>query len=148
MLKEELVLPRVSRCARLPPVNAGAKFVMLVPILPLAILAALFWHPPWTPVRIAGLLTFVVSFALLTLARYQLGNSFSITPQAKQVIKHGIYSKVRHPVYVFGILMLSGLALYINLPKLLLLLLVLVPMQIARARAEEKVLEEKFGAEY
>jgi len=89
-----------------------------------------------------------LSLGLLTLARVQLGNSFSITPQAKQLVKHGIYSKVRHPVYVFGLLLLSGLALYVNMPILLLGLVVLMPVQVMRARAEEKVLKEKFGAEY
>ena len=128
--------------------DAGAKFVMLAPILPLIIFVGLFWHSPWTPMRVAGLVIFVLSFGMLTAARVQLGNSFSITPQAKKVVKSGIYSKVRHPVYVFGILLLSGLALYVNMPILLLGLIVLVPLQIMRARAEEKVLEEKFGAEY
>jgi protein-S-isoprenylcysteine O-methyltransferase Ste14 len=128
--------------------DAGAKFVMLAPILPLMILVGLFWHAPWTPMRVAGLVIFVLSFGILTLARLQLGNSFSITPQAKQVIKHGIYSKVRHPVYVFGLLMFFGLILYINMPILLVVLAILIPVQMMRARAEERVLEEKFGAEY
>jgi len=112
------------------------------------ILVGLFWHAPWTPMRVAGLVIFVLSFGILTLARMQLGNSFSITPQAKQVIKHGIYSKVRHPVYVFGLLMFFGLILYINMPILLVVLAILIPVQVMRARAEERVLEEKFGAEY
>ncbi|MCU1311579.1 MAG: hypothetical protein JWO20_2704 [Candidatus Angelobacter sp.] len=128
--------------------DAGARFVMLAPILPLMILVGLFWHPPWTPMRVAGLVIFVLSFAILTLARLQLGNSFSITPQAKKVIKHGIYSKVRHPVYVFGLLMFLGLILYINMPILLVVLAILIPVQVMRARAEERVLEGKFGAEY
>jgi protein-S-isoprenylcysteine O-methyltransferase Ste14 len=34
------------------------------------------------------------------------------------------------------------------MPLLLLLFVILIPIQVARARAEEKVLEEKFGAEY
>ena len=128
--------------------DAGAKFVMLAPILPLMILVGLFWHTPWTPMRVAGLVIFVLSFGMLTLARLQLGNSFSITPQAKKVVKHGIYSKVRHPVYVFGLLLFFGLILYINMPILLVVLAILIPVQVMRARAEEKVLVEKFGAEY
>jgi protein-S-isoprenylcysteine O-methyltransferase Ste14 len=128
--------------------DAGAKFVMLAPILPLMILVGLFWHTPWTPMRVAGLVIFVLSFGMLTLARLQLGNSFSITPQAKKVVKHGIYSKVRHPVYVFGLLLFFGLILYMNMPILLVVLAILIPVQVMRARAEEKVLVEKFGAEY
>ena len=128
--------------------DAGAKFVMLTPTLPLAGIVYAFAKPPWTPLRVAGLVLLVASFALLTWARAILGNSFSITPQAKALVTRGVYSKVRHPVYVFGALLITGIALYIPLHWLLLSLLVIVPMQIARARAEEKVLIEKFGEEY
>ena len=128
--------------------DAGAKFVMLAPILPLAGIVFVFAKPPWTPLRIAGLVLLVASLSLLSWARAILGNSFSITPQAKALVTRGIYSKVRHPVYVFGALLITGIALYIPLHWLLLSLVVIVPMQIARARAEEKVLIEKFGEEY
>ena len=128
--------------------DAGAKFVMLAPVLPMVIFVAAFWHLPWTPLRIAGLLVFIGSFLLLTIARVNLGNSFSVTPQARQVIKHGVYSKVRHPVYVFSTLLFVGLIFYVNRPIFLLLFLVLVPVQVLRARAEERVLIEKFGDEY
>jgi protein-S-isoprenylcysteine O-methyltransferase Ste14 len=128
--------------------DAGAKLVTIVPIIPVVIIVAAFWHHPWTPMRMAGLVTFLVSFVLLTITRVQLGNSFSVTPQAKKLVTHGIYSKLRHPVYVFSALFIFGISLYINMPLLLLLFVILIPIQVARARAEEKVLEEKFGAEY
>jgi protein-S-isoprenylcysteine O-methyltransferase Ste14 len=128
--------------------DAGAKLVTIVPIIPVVIIVAAFWHHPWTPVRMAGLVTFLVSFVLLTITRVQLGNSFSVTPQAKKLVTHGIYSKLRHPVYIFSALFIFGIALYINMPLLLLLFVILIPIQVARARGEEKVLEEKFGAEY
>ena len=60
----------------------------------------------------------------------------------------GIYSKVRHPVYVFGILAILGVVLYAHLWPALLAFLVLIPMQLLRARAEEQVLIERFGEEY
>ena len=98
--------------------------------------------------RVTGFAIFVVSFALLTWARATLGNSFSVTPQAKALVTAGIYSRVRYPVYLFGALMLSGLFLYINMPWLLVILTVIVPLQIVRARTEEKVLVGKFGDQY
>lgn len=130
------------------PVDAGAKFVLLAPILPLAALVGVFFHGPWTPLRILGLTLLLTSFAMLSWARVNLGNSFSIAPKAKQLVTSGVYSKVRHPVYVSGALLISGIALYIPLHALLLSLIVIIPMQIARARAEERVLVEKFGEEY
>ncbi len=90
----------------------------------------------------------VVGLAMLTLARLQLGNSFSITPQARRLVTHGLYSRIRHPVYVFGWFALSGLVLYLNQPVFLLLLILIVPVQVVRARAEERVLEQRFGEEY
>ncbi len=90
----------------------------------------------------------VVGLAALTVARLQLGNSFSITPQAKRLVTRGIYSRIRHPVYIFGWIALSGLVLYLNQPKFLLLFVLLVPVQVARARAEERVLQQHFGEEY
>ena len=128
--------------------DAGAKFVMLAPVPPLAGIAVVFARPPWTPFRILGLVLFIGAFALLTVARWQLGNSFSITPQARALVTRGIYSKVRHPVYVFGALTLCGIALYMPLPWLFLALILVVPLQIMRARAEEKILIAKFGDSY
>ena len=128
--------------------NAGAKFVLLAPIVPLMLLVIVFAHSPWTVWRISGLILLLVSFLLLSLSRIQLGNSFSISPQARALVKHGIYAKLRHPVYVFSALLLLGVMVYLNLPGLLLLFVVLLPVQIMRARAEERTMEEKFGEEY
>jgi len=43
---------------------------------------------------------------------------------------------------------LCGVAIAMGRPVLLLVLLVLVPVQISRARKEERVLTEAFGEEY
>ncbi len=59
-----------------------------------------------------------------------------------------VRSTIRNPIYVFFDLAIAGLVLYVNKPRLLLLLLILVPLQIFRARQESRVLEEKFGEEY
>ncbi len=86
--------------------------------------------------------------ALLTLARIQLGNSFSISAQASKLVTHGIYSWIRNPVYVFSAIALAGLVLYLGLPYLFLPFLILIPLQIVRARAERRVLEQHFGERY
>jgi len=67
---------------------------------------------------------------------------------AKKLVTTGVYSKIRHPVYVFSALTLVGMALYFQRPILLLFLAVIVPMQVARARSESRTLEDKFGEEY
>ena len=77
--------------------------------------------------------------ALLLTARVQLGRSFSVSAQARKLVTTGLYSKIRNPIYVFSALMLCGLAITIGRPWLLLLLVILVPLQIVRARKEEQV---------
>lgn len=104
-------------------------------------------HQPWTPLKIAGAAIVVPSFILFLMARIQLGSNFSIQAKAQNLVTTGVYSRIRNPIYVFGALMLVGAALYFK-PIFLLLFVVLIPMQIVRARKEEKVLAEKFGEEY
>src|SRR5437762_2566887 len=67
--------------------NAGAAFVTFVPPIAITILMIAAAHiAPWTPLRIAAGGMTVVGLAILTLARLQLGNSFSITPQARRLV--------------------------------------------------------------
>ncbi len=128
--------------------NPRAKFVTVVPVVAIAAVMILAARPPWTAARLLGLVLAVFGFTLLTIARVQLGNAFSITPQAKMLVTRGLYSRIRHPVYVFGLVGIVGLALYIRIPQLLLILVPLIPMQVLRARREERVLQERFGDEY
>jgi protein-S-isoprenylcysteine O-methyltransferase Ste14 len=102
----------------------------------------------WTAVQTLGLCLAVIGFVLLTVARFQLGNSFSVTPQAKQLVTRGIYSKIRNPIYVFGLLFLFGYILLLGRFTWLLAIVVLIGLQIWRARKEARVLEEKFGEDY
>jgi len=123
-------------------------FFIVVPTVVIAYLLIEYRPERMGAMEIAGMAMAIVGIAMLTLARYQLGNSFSVTPQAKKLVTNGIYAYVRNPVYVFSAIALSGLVLYVDRPWLLLGLLVLIPAQVVRARAEGRVLEEKFGDEY
>ena len=98
--------------------------------------------------RIIGLLLGLIGLAGVILSRYTLGRSFSIVPKATALVTSGIYSRIRNPIYVSGELFLAGVALILWKPALLLIMLVLVPVQVLRARREAAVLEVKFGGEY
>lgn len=128
--------------------HRGALFVTIVPLVGIAWIVYEFAHPPWALLRIAGLVLMTVGLILLTVSRIQLGNSFSMTPQAKKLITHGIYSRIRNPIYFFGIFVFAGLFLFLEMPWLLLLIVPVLVVQIIRARAEARVLEERFGDEY
>jgi protein-S-isoprenylcysteine O-methyltransferase Ste14 len=114
----------------------------------LAFLATHLRGQPWTPTRIVGAVISLPSLSLLILARLQLGGSFSIGAKAQTLVTAGLYSRIRNPIYVFAGLTIAGGALLLGLPKFLWMLVVLVPLQIYRARREESVLAAKFGDEY
>jgi protein-S-isoprenylcysteine O-methyltransferase Ste14 len=85
---------------------------------------------------------------LLIVARIELGGSFSVRPKAQALVTQGLYSRIRNPIYVFGALTVAAVLLFVNRPLAISLLVVIIPLQIYRARQEEKILEAKFGEEY
>jgi protein-S-isoprenylcysteine O-methyltransferase Ste14 len=82
------------------------------------------------------------------LARFTLGRSFSVAPKATELVTSGIYSRIRNPIYVSGIVFLVGLFLMLRTRYLWVLLPVVAIMQTIRARQEARVLEAKFGDAY
>jgi protein-S-isoprenylcysteine O-methyltransferase Ste14 len=124
--------------------------IALTLVVGLALAFFVLEHPPtaWTPIQTVGLCLLLAGFVLWTIARFQLGNSLTVSAQAKQLITRGLYSKIRNPVYVFGSCVLVGLILLLGRPTWLLIFFVLIPLQIWRARKESQVLEAKFGDEY
>jgi protein-S-isoprenylcysteine O-methyltransferase Ste14 len=103
----------------------------------------------WTVRYLVGIGTAVVGFALWMVARVQLGKSFRVRAEARALVTTGLYSKFRHPIYLFGGVAFAGLFLAWGklLPALAFLALT-VPTQIARLRKEEAVLEQAFGDDY
>lgn len=121
---------------------------LVVIVLGVIFLGVRYAHEPWTPMRIAAVTVGLPSLALLIVARVQLGDSFSVRPKAQALVTHGLYSRIRNPIYLFSALTVAAFFLYIQRPLALSLLVVLFPLQVYRARQEEKILEAKFGEEY
>jgi len=114
---------------------------------------ALYWvfrSPvgPHGPMRWIGAALAVIGFGGVILARYTLGSSFSIRPKATALVTTGIYSRIRNPIYVFGEIFLLGIVIMLRSIWLLTVLIVIIPVQVWRARNEARVLVEKFGDEY
>lgn len=129
---------------------ATIRRVWLPLVVGLASLGALFHAAERVqgPVRWAGLLLGLIGLAGVILARYTLGRSFSVVPKATALVTTGVYSRIRNPIYVSGMVFVLGALLMAGQSKWLAIFLVLIPMQIIRARREAAVLEAKFGEAY
>ncbi len=68
--------------------------------------------------------------------------------EVRELVTHGLYSRLRNPIYVFVDLMLFGLILVFGRLWLLAPLAVLVLGQILQSRSEATVLQAKFGQAY
>lgn len=129
------------------PQKSGFRFVALPAVLLVAAFV-LMQGQPWTAMRVAGVALMVPGFVLWGIAHVELGDSFSVRAEARQLVTRGLYSRFRSPIYLFGGIGIAGFILAIERPWFLLLFLVMIPLQIVRSRREARVLEEKFGDEY
>jgi protein-S-isoprenylcysteine O-methyltransferase Ste14 len=104
---------------------------------------------PWTLRHIAGLALIALGYAGWLTARLQLREFFTARAEARGLVTTGIYSKIRNPIYFFGLVFFAGIALYLLVPWwTFLVLLLIIVMQVRRARNEARVLEARFGDAY
>jgi protein-S-isoprenylcysteine O-methyltransferase Ste14 len=97
---------------------------------------------------IAGVAITVPAYCLWALARLQLGKSFAVRAQTKELVTRGLYAKIQNPVYVFNAIFLAGVFVFFGQPVWFLFFLILIPMQWSRIRNERRALEAKFGDAY
>jgi len=124
---------------------ATGLFVMAVGVLAWVLVT---WTTPWNAQRYVGTVLAVVGISMIALARYQLGKSFSVRAEAHHLLTTGLYSKIRNPIYVFGMVLIIGLILVLQRPILWIFLVVVGVAQTIRARREARVLENAFGDAY
>jgi protein-S-isoprenylcysteine O-methyltransferase Ste14 len=124
--------------------------IALTVIVGAVIAALVHFFPPlrWGPMQTVGACLLAVSFVLWTLARFQLGKSLTVTPQARALVTRGLYSKIRNPIYVFASCVIVGVIFVLGRPIWLLLFVVVIPLQLWQSRKEAAVLEAKFGEDY
>jgi protein-S-isoprenylcysteine O-methyltransferase Ste14 len=118
-------------------------YLAYLAFLGLAIVAA-----PHSTLSYIALCPSLVCAVLWFVARRQLGDAFSVTPQARHLVTQGLYSKIRHPIYVFGTLAFLFVVLALQGWPALIIWVVVILIQVGRLRREERVLAEKFGADY
>lgn len=110
--------------------------------------AAVIWQRNYGVRFWIGMSIATIGIFLWGLARIQLGSSFSVGAQARQLVTTGLYSKFRNPIYLFGGIGYVGLFIALGNWIVLAAFLGAYSCQIGRVKREEKVLEATFGDDY
>jgi protein-S-isoprenylcysteine O-methyltransferase Ste14 len=122
------------------------RLVDLSAYLIFAVITCRHWHNElhhWIGAAIS-----IPNFFLWMLARHQLGDSFAVRAQAKKLVTHGLYSRIRNPIYIFGALAFVGEFVALGWYFGTAFFVLMNCAQYFRIRREEKVLSEAFGDEY
>jgi protein-S-isoprenylcysteine O-methyltransferase Ste14 len=100
---------------------------------------------------ILGLAIVVLGFAILFTSHFTLRRFHSSTlviREDHELITHGIYRLVRHPIYLGAIVVALGLPVCVSSLTGFLIMLALIPILLIRIRIEERLLVEEFGEAY
>ncbi len=101
--------------------------------------------------NIVGLVLFVIGLTITLVAHGTLRRFYSSTLVIRvdhQLISHGIYRFIRHPIYLGTILAFIGISVYASSLYGLLIMLALIGVFLNRIRMEERMLTDEFGDAY
>lgn len=98
--------------------------------------------------HLIGVALSIAGFTGWIVAKQQLGQAFSVNPQAAQLVVHGLYSVFRHPIYYFELLTFIGAAIFFWDVYVAGAVFFLFVVQLYRMHKENAVLREHFGDEY
>jgi protein-S-isoprenylcysteine O-methyltransferase Ste14 len=133
---------------RSKPVRSFPSFnarVMAVLGLALPLLLSVLPQPDLPPAMIAvSIITIAVGSGLSMYTAFWLGRSFSIAPQARQLVVGGAYSIVRHPLYLCEEIAVLGAMLGRFSPMAVAIVAIHWAFQLRRIDYEEQILRETF----
>ena len=101
--------------------------------------------------NIFGLLLFIIGLTIAVVAVRTLGRFYAstlLTREGHQLISHGIYRYVRHPIYFGVIVMCFGVPVYAPSLYGFYVMSALIPLFLIRIKFEEAMLIEEFGDAY
>ena len=90
----------------------------------------------------------IAGAVLIILAHKELPKEHGQPEKINKLATRGIYSKIRHPVYLGFMLITFGLSLFFANYLMLILSILFVPVWYTISKREEKNLIEKFGERY
>jgi len=98
-----------------------------------------------------GLVLFLIGVSMRRVAKRTLGKYYTYglkTLEKYELVKHGIYKHVRHPIYLAMLLYNNGITLFFSSLYGFLFMQAFIPLIIYRVKIEENMLIKKFGDEY
>ncbi len=146
-----------------PPAVAHKRWWQIFEVivgLPFLVAIPLHLIFPWrflgiipSPARITvGVALVIIGIVIIVLARRELARLRQPTDPGQPtsaIVSSGIFAVSRNPLYLGGIVLLVGLALALNLPWALVLLLpAIIACQIVLITPEEQYLVATFGNDY
>lgn len=137
----------ISYIIRRDPVDRsrGAREI-LIPLIGSVLPFALIFSPSQNLITGQTNYTYIVfvwmtvSTALTVWGLWTLRRSFSITVEARQLVKGGPYRFIRHPVYLGEMLSAAAVTVFRFSPVNVLILFLFVAIQLFRSKMEEKKL--------
>ncbi len=121
-----------------PRVTAAIGTFIVFPLgaLPLT------WNPGWLLGFTSGVL--ILSYVWIVWALLTLRRSFSVFPEARELITHGPYAIVRHPLYAVYFVTYACVVLPRIGPVSILLMIIGITAEVMRSRNEERILSRTF----
>jgi protein-S-isoprenylcysteine O-methyltransferase Ste14 len=117
----------------------------------LHILTIAIMHPPIL-FNVVGAAVMICGIALRIVAARTLGRSYTRTLQTsprQEIVRRGIYKRIRHPGYLADIILFIGAGLCVdNWAVLLLITVVVTAAYVRRISVEEQMLRTAFGEKY
>ena len=129
--------------------RGGAWVAAQAILMTTVIVLGVIFHGDWTrlPVIVAGAGLFVTGGCFGIAGVVVLGRNRTPYPQPREgseLVQHGVYAQVRHPLYTSVMLASLGWSLIWQSWPALIMALVLIPFFHAKARREERWLRERF----
>jgi protein-S-isoprenylcysteine O-methyltransferase Ste14 len=148
-VKEAMKKGRFSKAIN--PVASGIILLsgILVSVADFVIVQKMIYH--FDLISLAGFIFLITGLGVRAQATRTLGRYFSpdvrILPE-HELIRHGIYKYIRHPIYLGTLLAYFSIPLLFHSLYGFLIMILKIPLTIYRIRIEEQALLEKFGDAY
>lgn len=99
----------------------------------------------WHAREIIGMCIAIAGFALWLTARFQLGESFSVSAQARKLVTTGLYSRFRNPIYYFAGVAFAGLFMVIGNLTIFLCFICSIPIKFRECEKRQKCWRKRSG---